>query len=237
MRLLSFSICLLIGFLFIHCTKTERLTSSSSDPYVDNIERLTGAITYLETPPPSVELHALVDDSTIFMFAEKMNHRLRGNLAIDLSSPGDYFPDSVPEEEQTWEAMLPDEIPAGTVVSSFYLHYDNETYDDSFNLQNYINCIGQYRVKGSITFKQPILGVVMRAGVARQAHLRQSDRELGLASVNYCEHYLRHFPGINIADGCQSDRFILSEDRKTLYVTNNTDIHHDNYRIIVAASR
>lgn len=68
-----------------------------------------------------------------------------------------------------------------------------------------------------------------------QFHLNLSDEEFGLPTVDYCEHNLRHFPGINIADGCQSDRFILSQDRRTLWVTNNTDIHHDNYRVIIQA--
>ena len=75
----------------------------------------------------------------------------------------------------------------------------------------------------------------MRAGLGAEAKLLNSDEELGLSYVAYDQQNLRHFPGINIADGCQSDRFILSEDRLTLFVINNTDIHHDNYRIVIAA--
>lgn len=200
----------------------------------DNVASVEGSITFLELPPASVELHELVSDTSIFMFAEKQNFTLRKDIITDLSMPGDYFPESVPKEEQTWEAINPGIIPAGTKVSSYYLHYDNETYNDDISVVDYFHCEGQYRVYGTINFNKPVLGIVMRAGVQTD-HLRDSDFELGLSTVDYCEHNLKHFPGINIADGCQSDRFILSADRKTLQVTNNTDVHHDNYRVILAA--
>ncbi len=199
------------------------------------VEGIEGNIVFLNKPPKSVELGKLVSDSTIFMFAEKQNHRLSRAISTDMSLPGDYFPESVPSDRQTWKALNPGVIPAGTRVSSYYFHYDNETYNENFKLRNYLNCIGQYRVQATVTFKTPVLGIVMRAGVGKRFHLRASDAELGLTGVDYCEHNLRHFPGINIADGCRSDRFILSEDRKTLRLTNNTDVHHDNYRVIVAA--
>lgn len=44
---------------------------------------------------------------------------------------------------------------------------------------------------------------------------------------------LRSFPAVNITDGCGSDHFILSADRRTLTLTNFTDVHYDNYRVIV----
>lgn len=201
------------------------------------IENIDGNITYLSSPPVSVELWELESDSELFMFAEKQNHVLARDLSVDLSQPGDYFPDTVPEDRQTWEALNPGIIPAGTRVDSYYFHFDNKTYDDTFRLRRYRNCIGQYQVSGSVTFKNPVLGIAMRAGAGKNASLRRSDFELGLPGVDYCEHYLRHFPGINIADGCRSDRFILSADRRTLWLTNHTDIHHDNYRIIVEAER
>ncbi len=175
-------------------------------------------------------------DFDLFMFAERQHHLLTRDLSIDLSQPGTYFPDTVPKDQQTWEALNPGVIPAGTRVDSYYFHFDNETYDDTFRLRKYINCEGQYRVAGSVTFKNPVLGIVMRAGAGRRATLRQSDAELGLSGVDYCDHNLWHFPGINIVDGCQTDNFRLSADRHTLWLTNYTDIHHDNYRVIVDAS-
>lgn len=210
-------------------------TASASAIDNERIDSIDGDITYLVESPVSLELGDLESDSELFLFTERQDYVLTTDLAIDLSQPGDYFPDTVPEEQVTWEALNPDVIPAGTRVDSYYFHFDNETYDDTFNLQDYVNCVGQYPVSGTITFENPVLGIVMRAGAGENATLRFSDLELGLPGVNYDQRYLRHFPGVNIADGCGSDRFILSEDRRTLSLTNFTDIHHDNCRVIVAA--
>lgn len=201
----------------------------------EGIVQTSGAITVLAEPPPSVELFALESDDTLFVFAERKGHVLSRDLTVNLSRPGDYFPETTPASERSWEALGPGIIAKGTRVDSYYFHFDNETYNENFSVRRYFGCEGQYGVSGSITFERPILGVVMRAGLGRRAHLRQADEELGLAEVDYDQHYLRHFPGVNIADGCGSDRFILSEDRRTLTVTNFTDVHHDNYRVIVAA--
>ncbi len=210
--------------------------ATGENKFNSEIESISGQILFLEQAPISVELDELVSDTLIFMFAEKLNHTLLTSIDTDLSIPGDYFPDSVPDEQQTWEALIPGNIPAGTKVHSYYLHYDNKTYNDNFDPTNYLNCIGQYQVNAKIVFSQPVLGLVMRAGLGVQDHLGNSNLELGLSSVDYCEDNLSHFPGINIADGCQSDQFILSDDRKTLTLKNNTDIHHDNYRVILAAN-
>lgn len=230
-------ICL-ISITFFACQDDDEmqiLPSPEPTSFNNEIESIEGQIEFLEEAPGSVELDVLVSDTLIFMFAEKMNHVLLTNIITDMSSPGDYFPDSIPDEEQTWEALNPGVIPAGTKVNSYYFHYDNETYNDNFELNNYLNCIGQYQVNAKVTFKNPVLGIVMRAGTGVEDHLRTSDLELGHENVDYCEHNLSHFPGINIADGCQSDQFVLSADRRTLTLKNNTDIHHDNYRVIVEA--
>ena len=199
------------------------------------IEHTEGQLLVLDAPPASVELDELVSDTLMYVFVEKTDYDLATDIVVDLSQPGEYFPDTVPADERAWEDLVPKVIPAGTRVHSVYFHYDNETYNDSFDTSNYLNCIGQYQVNGRVTFKSPVLGIIMRAS-GNQPNLRDSDPELGVSGVDYCEHNLRHFPGINIVDGCRSDRFILSQDRKTLTVRNNTDIHHDNYRVVLDAS-
>lgn len=213
------------------------LIATSASAQLNNlIQQFSGQLTFLQQPPASVELDALVSDTLIFMFIEKENHILTNDIILDLSEPGDYFDDSIiPDSLQTWDLLNPGVIPAGTEVHSIYFHYDNETYNQTFNLFNYLNCIGQFQVNAQITFNYPVLGIIMRAS-GNQPNLLNSDSELGLSTVDYCEHNLTHFPGINIADGCQSDRFILSADRMTLTLKNNTDIHHDNYRVVLDAS-
>lgn len=210
--------------------------TSASAQFNNLIQQFSGQLTFLQQPPESVELDALVSDTSLFMFVEKENHILKNDIILDLSEPGDYFDDSIIHDSlQTWDLLNPGVIPAGSEVHSIYFHYDNETYNQTFNLYNYLNCIGQYQVNAEITFNYPVLGIIMRSS-GNQPNLLNSDPELGLSSVDYCEHNLSHFPGINIVDGCQSDRFILSADRMTLTLKNNTDIHHDNYRVVLDAS-
>jgi len=212
------------------------ISTNASAQFNNLIQQFSGELTFLQQPPASVELDALVSDSTLFMFIEKENYILTTDIVLDISQPGDYFDDSIiPDSLQTWDLLNPGLIPAGTEVHSIYFHYDNETYNQTFNLFNYLNCIGQYQVNSQITFNYPVLGIIMRAS-GNQPNLLNSDTELGLSTVDYCEHNLSHFPGINITDGCQSDRFILSADRLTLTLKNNTDIHHDNYRVVLDAS-
>ncbi len=226
---------LMLTLAICSCNNDDAIAESEIPTNENPITNITGAIRFLDEAPESLELDVLVDDDYVFMFTEKVNHELRIDIVTDLSVPGDYFPDTIPDSEQTWENLIPGIILAGTRVNCYYLHYNNATYKDSFDVTNYLGCIGQYRVEGEITFNAPVLGIVMRADLNDNDHLGNSNAELGVPGVDYCEHNLQHFPGINIADGCQSDRFILSADRKTLSITNNTDIHHDNYRVIVAA--
>lgn len=214
------------------------ITATSALAQVNNlIQEYNGQLTYLEQPPASVELNALVSDTLMFMFTEKEDYITTGDLILDLSEPGDYFDDSIiPDSLQTWDLLNPGLIEAGTKVHSVYFHYDNETYNETFDLSDYLNCIGQYQVNAEITFNYPVLGLIMRAGFGAQDHLGISNTELGIPTVEYDEDNFMSFPGINIVDGCQSDRFILSEDRYTLTLKNNSDIHHDNYRVVLDAS-
>jgi len=211
--------------------------SSASAQFNNLIQQFSGQLSFLQQPPVSVELDALVSDTLLFMFIEKENHILTNDVILDLSEPGDYFDDSIiPDSLQTWDLLNPGVITAGTEVHSIYFHYDNETYNQTFNLFNYLNCIGQYQVNAQITFNYPVLGIIMRAGAGAQDHLGISNAELGIPTVEYDEDNFMSFPGINITDGCQSDRFILSADRMTLTLKNNTDIHHDNYRVVLGAT-
>lgn len=221
----------------------------------EGIVSIQGQVNFLSTPPPSVELWDLVSDRVIFVFAEKKDHVLTTDLTLDLAEPGDYLPNNVrgtgllSDDEDRWATLNPGVVPAGTRVSSYYFHFDNLSYQtspqgvatqdwhDEFNVYNYSNCMAQIGVTGRVTFAEPVLGIVMRASTHPNANLYYADLELGLDSVSYTpfEDYGTRFPGLNLADGCGTDRFRLSDDRKTLWFTNHSDVHHDNYRVVVAA--
>lgn len=188
----------------------------------------TGNITYLPTPPSSVELFMLDSDTDLFVFTEQRGLVLKQDVAVNISKPGDYFPADTPDSLRTWENLNPGTIPKGTKVDCYYFHFDNKTYTDTLNTYNYFHCIGQKKVSGTITFKNPVLGMVIKG-----YNLNITNPILGIDTVEYDTDLTRSFPGINIVDGCHSDHFIMSEDRRTLILTDFTDVHHDNYRVIV----
>lgn len=194
-----------------------------------------GAIRLLARPPASVDLGALESDTDIFVFAEKQGHVLTRTIDVDISLPGDYRNARRPRDERDWSILSPGVIARGVRVDSFYFHYDNASYTDNISVRDYLRCRNQIGASGRITFMRPVLGIVMRAYRGRNDFLGRTNAELGLPGVTYCTHNFRHFPGVNIADGCGSDRFILSTDRRTLDVTNFSDVHHDNYRVVVEA--
>ena len=192
-----------------------------------------GAVRLLRSPPASVALGALESDDTIFVFAERQGHVLRRNLDVDISRPGDYRNERSPRDPIDWSILGPRVIRAGTRVDSFYFHYDNASY--ATTLRGYFRCEDQIGAAGRIVFDRPILGIIGRAYRGRQDFLGRSNRELGLPDVVYSTRNFREFPGLNIADGCGTDRIALSADRRVLDVRNVTDVHHDNYRVVVAA--
>src|SRR5262249_54047495 len=76
-----------------------------------------GLIDVLASPPPSVLKDALASDDKITGFVERENFTLPTDVQVDFTEPGVY--DSV----ATLPATRP-RIPAGTVVSSFFVHSD-----------------------------------------------------------------------------------------------------------------
>lgn len=207
--------------------------ASASYAEIAGIVRTDGGIRLLSQAPRSVDLRALESDTEIFVFAERQGHVLRRDMPVDISAPGNYRNSRRPRDTRDWRILSPGFIPSGTKVDSYYFHFDNETYNETFTLKKYFDCDGQIGTWGEVTFARPVLGIAMRAYRGSEDHLGITNHELGLRDVTYCTHNFRHFPGVNIADGCGSDHFILSENRRTLWVRNVTDVHHDNYRVIV----
>lgn len=200
------------------------------------IVETSGAIRVLASAPPSVALGALESDDDILIFAERQGHVLRRDLDVDISRPGDYRNRRRPRDPRDWDILSPGVIAAGTRVDSFYVHYDNASYTDDVSARDYFRCEGQIGAAGRIVFARPILGIIGRAYRGRNDFLGLSNAELGLVGVTYSTRNFREFPGFNIADGCGTDRIVLSPDRRTLDVVNFTDLHHDNYRVVLAAA-
>lgn len=216
-----------VGVNISRSTSDQTVIAQTPNGDLDRVVQTSGDITLLATPPSSVELDALTSDDELFVFAEQQAVQLTERVAVDLMEPGDYFAPDTPDNERTYDNLPSGHLPAGTIVDSFYFHADNETYE--FRPRQYFGCDGQIGVDGSITFDRPIIGVVLRS-----VKLNRSNDDVGIDGVDYDEHTYRHFPGVNIVDGCASDRISISDDRHTLTVTNFGDIHHDNYRVLLS---
>ena len=74
----------------------------------------TGSIVHIP-PPPSVWIQALQSDTEMYAFDEQQNVALPVSLTMDITQPGTYNDDAL---------LTPGTIPAGTVVSSHFVHAD-----------------------------------------------------------------------------------------------------------------
>lgn len=195
--------------------------------------QLSGEIIVLDSPPESVELGALESDDHMVLFAERQGHELTTDLVVDLSQAGDWLQNRPYAGGVSFEDLGPTTLSSGTRVDSYYVHYDNVSYE--FEPYNYEHCIGEYDVTARLRFDEPILGIVFRADDS--LHLALADAELGLPSVRYppVDDYETTLPGAEVLNGCLSDRFRMSLDRRTLWVTFNNDQDNDNFRVIVRA--
>jgi len=203
--------------LLAHCADAQGINDERTQTFdAGNILKIEGQIEFLADPPKSVCLGKLQSDTTIFMFAEKKSVVLPTDMNADITKPGDYKNKRMPRDKIDWSILSPGVITKGTKVDSYYLHFDNKTYNDSLSLRKYLDPKNQISASGKVTFKKPVLGIVMRAYRGKKDFLGQSNEVVGLTQVEYCVHNFRHFPGANIADGFGSDHFTLSEDRLTL---------------------
>ncbi len=106
----------------------------------------TGSISYVTTPA-SVVQGAYESDTSIRAFNEVQNFLLGADINVNMTSPGTASVVTVPSIVRT--GLTPGTVSAGTYVNSYFLHLDGLTSGSGT------------RLKGSITFDQEILGVIM----------------------------------------------------------------------------
>jgi hypothetical protein len=120
----------------------------------------TGAV-QLVAAPSSVAPGQHESNTVIHLFVERTDETLLTGLDVDMSS-----------HYTTWNPPVggtPATIPSNTVVSSYYLQLDPLS--------------GFHRLKGSVTFDEPILGVIAQ-GLPDIDHLGASDF-LGFPTTTY----------------------------------------------------
>ena len=99
----------------------------------------SGAVTVVSPPPASVVAPNFQENDVIHLFSEQTDVVLGADVTADMTVPYTQY-DPPPPSGRTLGT-----IPMGTVVSSYYVHFDPVTGNS---------------VQGSVTFAEPILGVM-----------------------------------------------------------------------------
>jgi hypothetical protein len=173
-------------------------------PVVISGTATTGQVLAISAPP-TVELQQLESDTSLYLFAERMQTQLPTSLRVDVSQPRAY--------SQT-PSLTPFVIPRGTMVNSYYGHFDRIGAPSTFQ-----------QVRGTITFAAPVLGVAFGDDT-----LRASDF-LGLPGTAYPQsgRGFDHFDSVN------PDYFSLSTDRRTITFNLQTGPVSDDFRVLTGA--
>jgi len=161
----------------------------------------TGGQVTLIAPPPSVLLGDLESDTTMFAFDEQQCVRTPVDIIVDITGPGTY-------DDQS--KLTPGVIPAGTLVSSHYVHAD-KVGDD----------LPPIDLEGSITTDADILGIAIN-----KPALDASD-VLGAPSTVYPTG--RSYRRLQLGQG---DFVIEQIDERTVVVHSHVQLHTDDVRVI-----
>jgi hypothetical protein len=201
---------LLHAFVLITISLTTTLVSTLAHA---NIIGTTGAVTLIPGPV-DVSTGVFESDTEIRVFAELQNITLASDLTAEIT-----IPSTCPSGgTKNFSSGV---IPAGTVINSFYEHFDCVRSDNN----------DPVLASGSITFDTDILGVIVLDGT-----LGNSTPYLGLSSVIYGDNTNR---GLEIVGGGagqdNNDQITLSSDRRTVTFSIRDGAGSDDVRIITAA--
>ncbi|MGN6367815.1 MAG: hypothetical protein ACTHN5_06100 [Phycisphaerae bacterium] len=168
----------------------------------------TGAVVLNTSPPASIISGDWESNTAIREFVEAEPKTLTQAVAVDLTAPGT-SPGAADDN------LSPGTIPVGTVVNSYFLHFDPVGKPST-----------PVTLSGSITFDTPVLGLI-----ALSSTLNGSIGSLGLASTTYAsgsDHGMEFAPN---ADGT-NDVLTLSADRRTVSFTVTANLNGDELRIV-----
>ena len=196
MKKLSASLFALAFFLTMVLIATQSLASIIS----------TSPSVYKVDTPASVLLHAKESNDQIIIFDELQGFTLTDNVALDITLPGTYTPDS----------FTPGTASSGTTVDVHLIHFDP--------VGSPANPI---RLQGNVTFGADILGVIVF-----DSSLYGSDW-LGNPNTTYPSvshgYFTQRGPEFK-----PQDYLTLSEDMRTLSVDFLTQDKLDEVRIITS---
>lgn len=176
-------------------------------PSVANSPQTDGNVRFLETAPASVRAGVFEHDY-ILVFPEQRDVVLPKTVPVTAAAPGEYPRPKGPPLPQG-------RLRAGTRVSSYLVHYDRPPR-------------GARRSAGSITFDQPILGII-----PSPRQLTDTDAWLGNPATVYEKSPERRIE-INGPPEIV-DRFTVGPDRRTLRLDWHVTALVDELRVLVAA--
>jgi len=177
----------------------------AADASADLIASLGGDLVQV-SPPGSVAIGATEDSDDIIIFAEKQNLTLGAAILANITAPG---------TATSVGTLSPGSILAGTIVSSYFVHFDPVGTPG-----------GVVTLSGTVTFQVPILGIIMR----NPEHYASDG--LGAPSTFYPLSPVDRKTELN-GEGF-IDPITLSLDGKTLSFTLNSTTGIDQIRIITA---
>jgi hypothetical protein len=179
------------------------LTALATTSSMAAIMSTTGAA--VETDPPESVIHQKHEsDTEIRVFNELQSFPLESDLSVSITSFGTY--DGTPD-------LSPGTIPAGTVVSSHFLHLDPRKFNPVV-------------LPGSVTFDSDIIGVIVL-----DDKLDGSDGVLGVAGTTYPSNDYR---GLEL--DVNRDLVIIDPDLRTLTVLFEAGENIDQIRVITSDS-
>lgn len=154
----------------------------------------------LVPPPPDVTEGGYASNDRITVFNEQQNVTLSASIVVDAWEPGLYDDNG---------DLGTRAIPAGTRVSSHYIHYDSTS-------------VVGHSANGCVTFDNKIIGVV--------------ERDLNLANTNTLGAGGVNYPGFLADRGYElgaNDAFTISDDGKKLTINNTWTLAGvDDLRVI-----
>lgn len=152
--------------------------------------------------PASLELDAFEAEGEIRLLTESENLTLSEAVTANVTLPSTC---DAPED------LTPGEIPAGTTITSYLLHFDPVSDDTT--------------ASGSVTFDERILGLIILSD-----DLFATDGLLGAPGTAYPTNQFR---GLGFGPNTTDDTITLGDDRRTVTVDCEVSCVLDQTRVVL----
>jgi FecR protein len=149
----------------------------------------TGGKIRFASPQPGLNPAEVTDDDHLVIFPERFATKLRTDLTVSLTEPGDYGPDEIVRREETLHAEK-------RRVNTYLIQYSPPPAEGTAKSDS-------MRFVGEVSFDRPIIAII-----ADGDQLTASDEVLGKKRFVYSTGQGRSLKN--------SDRLSLSQDRRTL---------------------